>query len=47
MGTNTIPLPKPVYPGSKEDVAEKARIAKIKTTQAEEKMNRSGNPFGA
>lgn len=37
----------PPPPGSPKDLAEKARIAKIKKQQAYERSNPSGNPFGA
>jgi len=43
---NRIRRPPPP-PGSPKDLAEKARIAKIRKQQAYERSNPSGNPFGA
>jgi len=40
------PLPKPVYPGSPQDQANKAREAKNADQKAREKQGRNRNPFG-
>ena len=36
----------PPYPGSDKDKAAKARQAKVDKQRRDEKLNRSGNPFG-